>query len=149
MGPVTELIAAVLVLVGALFAFSAALGIVRFPDVMTRLHAATKPQVFGLLLILTGVGLDLWSWKATSLMLLVIGFQVVTAPVAAHMVSRTAYRLGLWNVDEALVDELADDLEDAGFTHPAEEEEPGGRPSSVSRTWRPAAVPARPRHDGR
>lgn len=135
----TELIhlaSAVLVLCGAFFCLSAAVGIVRFPDVITRLHAATKPQVFGLILILTGVALRMWDWKMTLLGTLIVAFQILTAPVSAHMVSRTAYRLGLWDVDHALVDELGDDLEEAGFTHPQDEEE--GIPARQTVRWKPA-----------
>lgn len=114
---IVELIASVLVLAGAFFCFTAALGVLRFPDVLTRLHAATKPQVFGLLLILLGVGVALHTPIAISICLVIIVFQVMTAPVAAHMVSRTAYRLGIWRSDQALADELADDLAEAGFVH--------------------------------
>lgn len=136
MTDIINLVSAVLVLLGAFFCLSAAVGIVRFPDVITRLHAATKPQVFGLILILTGVALRLWDWKVTLLAVLIIAFQILTAPVSAHMVSRTAYRLGLWDSDHALVDELADDLEEAGFTHPQDEEEGIGARQAVR--WKPA-----------
>lgn len=112
-----ELIASVLVLAGSFFCFTAALGVLRFPDVLTRLHAATKPQVFGLLLILVGVGIALHTPIAISLCLVIMTMQVLTSPVAAHMVSRTAYRLGIWRSDEALADELGDDLAEAGFVH--------------------------------
>ncbi len=113
-----DLIAAILLLAGSFFCFSAAVGIVRFPDVMTRLHAVTKPQVFGLILISAAVALSLRSWPVTALLLLVIIFQIVTAPASAHMVSRTAYRTGLWNTKEAVIDQLADDLAEAGFQRP-------------------------------
>jgi len=147
MAQILDLLAAILVLLGSFFCLSAALGIVRFPDVMTRLHAATKPQVFGLILVLTGMALVLWSWKVTTLVLLIIALQIMTAPVAAHMVSRTAYRLGLWNDSEALVDELGEDLEDAGYSHPVEEAPDAGHLAKGQR-WKSAAIPARPRRDG-
>lgn len=146
MANVVDLIAAVLVVLGAFFCLSAAVGILRFPDVITRLHAATKPQVFGLVLVLTALALVLWSWQTTALAVLVAGFQVVTAPVSAHMISRTAYRLGLWNAEEAVVDQLAEDLEEAGYSQPAQDDEPGGTTGPQQR-WRTAAVPARPRRD--
>lgn len=144
--PIIQLIAAMLLVLGCFFCLSAAVGLLRFPDVITRLHAATKPQVFGLVLILSAIGLRLWSWESTCLVVLVAGFQVLTAPVSAHMVSRTAYRLGLWNANEAVIDELAEDLENAGYTHPHEDDEPGGN-LPAGRHWRTAAVPARPRRD--
>lgn len=131
-----DLLAAILVLLGAFFCFSAALGIVRFPDVMGRLHAATKPQVFGLIIILLGVALALNTWQVWTVAMLVAAFQIVTAPVSAHMVSRTAYRLGLWDAEDALVDELADDLEEAGFPQVHEVDEPGQNPVRQLR-WKP------------
>ena len=49
-----DILAAVLVLGGSTLALTAAIGVVRFPDTLTRMHAATKPQVLGLLLVLIG-----------------------------------------------------------------------------------------------
>ncbi|MGD8214703.1 monovalent cation/H(+) antiporter subunit G [Aestuariimicrobium sp. Y1814] len=138
MTEVIDVVAAVFVLAGTFFCLSGAVGIVRFPDVITRLHAATKPQVFGLILILTGVALRMWSWQVTLLGTLIVAFQIMTAPVSAHMVSRTAYRLGLWDSDHALADELAEDLEEAGFTHPQDEDE--GVPARFGYRWKPAAT---------
>ena len=129
-----DIAGALLLCAGAFFCLSAAVGIVRFPDVMTRLHAATKPQVFGLLLVLAGVMLTLRTWQATALGLLVMMLQVVTAPVSAHMVARTAFRTGQWDIDDARVDELSRDLAEAGFVNSLEE------PSSDDRT--PASGPA-------
>ena len=149
MTQILHLASAILVLCGAFFCLSAAVGIVRFPDVITRLHAATKPQVFGLILILTGVALRMWDWKITLLGTLIVGFQILTAPVSAHMVSRTAYRLGLWDADHALVDELGDDLEEAGFTHPQDEEE--GIPARQAFRWKPVqgwVPPTQPKATG-
>lgn len=138
MTDVIQLVAALFVLFGAFFCLSAAVGVVRFPDVITRLHAATKPQVFGLILILTGVALKMWDWKVTLLGTLIVAFQILTAPVSAHMVARTAYRLGLWDSDHALVDELGEDLEEAGFSHPQDEDE--GASARQGYRWKPAAT---------
>jgi len=78
--------------VGALMSLAAAIGLVRFPDLLSRMHAATKPQVFGLLLLLTGLGLQLRSWAVVPLLLLAWLFQLLTVPVSAHMVGRAGYR---------------------------------------------------------
>ena len=117
MGETLDIVGALLLCAGAFFTLAAAVGILRFPDVLTRMHAATKPQVFGLLLALLGVMVSLRTWHATALCLLVMAFQVATAPSAGHMVGRTAYRTGQWDEEHAEVDELADDLAEAGFTH--------------------------------
>lgn len=119
---VLDIVGAGLLLAGALFCLAAAVGIVRFPDVLTRLHAATKPQVFGLLLILTGVAFTLRTFHVVIWATLVIGLQILTSPVAGHMLARTAYRTDQWDDEHATVDELGDDLEAAGFRNKADPE---------------------------
>ncbi|MFT4217580.1 MAG: monovalent cation/H(+) antiporter subunit G [Micropruina sp.] len=113
---VYELIGALFLVGGAFFCLGGALGLVRFPDVLARMHAATKPQVFGLLLVLLGVAFSIRDPKVWLSLLVVIVLQILTAPVAGHLVGRVAYRSGAWEPGDLLVDELADDLRDAGFT---------------------------------
>ena len=48
---ILDLIGALLVLAGSVLALTAAIGVVRFPDSLSRMHAASKPQVLGLLLV--------------------------------------------------------------------------------------------------
>jgi multicomponent Na+:H+ antiporter subunit G len=103
---VRDAVAVVLVLVGAFLCLTAGLGLVRFPDVLTRMHAGTKPQVLGILLIMIGGAIRLEGWAATWMLLLVAAFQLLTAPVSAHMVSRVAYRRRHVRRDLLLVDEL-------------------------------------------
>lgn len=117
-----DLLGALLLVAGAFFCLAAALGVARFPDVMTRLHAATKPQVFGLVLVLSGVMLTLRTPQVVGLSLLTIALQIITAPVAGHMLARTAYRTGQWDFDDAVVDDLGRDLAEAGFAHPGDDE---------------------------
>ncbi|WP_121162590.1 monovalent cation/H(+) antiporter subunit G [Micromonospora pisi] len=93
---------------GALLSLAAGIGVVRFPDVLSRMHAATKPQILGLLLILIGVGLRLRTGAEVATLVLVGVFQLATAPVAAQMVGRAAYRSGRHRPDLLVVDELAD-----------------------------------------
>ena len=56
---IADIVAAVLVLGGSALALTAAIGVVRFPDTLSRMHAATKPQVLGLLLVLVGAAIRL------------------------------------------------------------------------------------------
>ncbi len=116
MDPVFDLIGAVLVAAGAFVSFTAAVGLVRLPDVLSRMHAATKPQTLGLVLVTTGVWVSLRSWPAFATLALVTLFQLTTAPVAAHLVSRTVYRSNQVRRDVLARDDLADDLEAAGFS---------------------------------
>ncbi|MEU8659023.1 monovalent cation/H(+) antiporter subunit G [Actinoplanes philippinensis] len=106
---VLDAVAGVCLLGGALLSLAAGVGLLRFPDLLSRMHAATKPQVLGLLLILAGTAIRLGTAVDITTLVLVGAFQLVTAPVAAHMVGRTAYRAGLFRRDLLLTDELAPD----------------------------------------
>lgn len=108
MGVVADWLGAACLTAGALLSLAAGIGVLRFPDVLDRMHAATKPQVLGVLLLLVGLALRLRTPSDLGMLALVAVFQLATAPVAAQMVGRAAYRSG--RVDRALLDtdELAD-----------------------------------------
>lgn len=127
-----DIAGALLLCAGAAFCLAAAVGVVRFPDIMTRLHAATKPQVFGLVLVLSGVMLTLRTWEVVALSLLTIALQIITAPVSGHMLARTAYRTGQWDNEHAVIDELGRDLAEAGFVNAADEAPGAPRPRDVA-----------------
>ncbi|MGY1751178.1 monovalent cation/H(+) antiporter subunit G [Modestobacter sp. SYSU DS0511] len=103
---VADWIAAACLLAGAFLCLTAGVGLLRFPDVLSRMHAGTKPQVMGVLLIMIGGAIRLAGWSATWMLLLVAAFQLITAPVNAHMVSRIAYRRRHADRAVLLVDEL-------------------------------------------
>jgi len=107
----TEIIALVLVLIGALLCLTASIGLLRFRDVPARLHAATKPQVLGVILIAIGIAVALHTWTAFAFLIPVVLIQLATAPISAHMVARQAYRNGSVDRHTLLVDELADDID--------------------------------------
>ena len=108
-GPVADVVAAALMLVGALSCLLGAIGLVRLPDLPARLQAATKPQTLGLSLILLGTALRVELASAVTLVLVVL-FQVITAPVISQLVGRAAYRSGGFPDDTLVVDELAEHL---------------------------------------
>jgi multicomponent Na+:H+ antiporter subunit G len=113
---VSDAVAVVLLLAGSFLCLTAGLGLVRFPDVLARMHAGTKPQVLGVLLIMIGGAIRLQGWSATWMLLLVAAFQLLTAPVSAHMISRVAYRRRHVRRDLLLVDELhTADGRDGGY----------------------------------
>ncbi|NJJ61091.1 monovalent cation/H(+) antiporter subunit G, partial [Pseudomonas sp. B14(2022)] len=96
--PVIDVAVLVLILLGALLCLSAAVGLLRFRDVPSRLHAATKPQVLGLLLICIAIALSQRSIGGILLGFVLVApvvlMQFATAPLSAHMVGRQAYRNG-------------------------------------------------------
>ena len=87
-----DVVAAALVLGGSTLALTAAIGVVRFPDTLTRMHSATKPQVLGLLLVLVGAAIRLRGNADVGMVILTGLFTVITAPVVANRVGQLAYR---------------------------------------------------------
>jgi multicomponent Na+:H+ antiporter subunit G len=135
-----DVVAAVCLVAGALLSLAAGVALVRFPDLLSRMHAATKPQVLGLLLVLLGCGLRLRDTVDTTTLLLVAVFQLGTAPVAAHMIGRAGYRAGQARADLLLLDELAEraDRVNPATSHPRTPAEttaapPSGRVSDRTR----------------
>lgn len=89
---VIDAVTAVFLVVGALMSLAAAVGLLRFPDLMSRMHAATKPQVLGLFLLLAAIGLQMRTWWVWPVLVVAWIFQLLTVPVSAHMVGRSGYR---------------------------------------------------------
>ncbi|WP_405093842.1 monovalent cation/H(+) antiporter subunit G [Micromonospora sp. NBC_01392] len=108
---VLDTAAGVCLIAGALLSLAAGIALVRFPDVLSRMHAAAKPQVLGLLLVLLGCALRLRTGVDITTLVLVGMFQLATAPVAAHMVGRAAYPHDDIRRDLLLTDELAGRLD--------------------------------------
>lgn len=89
-----QYVAGSLLMIGALFCALAALGMLRFPDVYTRLHAASKAGTVGAGLILLGVAFGGGDWGIAARALLGLVFLVMTAPLGAHLLARAALRCG-------------------------------------------------------
>lgn len=103
-----DVLAGALVLGGSLLALTAAIGVVRFPDTLSRMHAATKPQVLGLLLVLAGAAIRLRGHVDVGMILLTGLFTLITAPVVANRVGQLAYREQNFRDDLLTKDEMAD-----------------------------------------
>jgi multicomponent Na+:H+ antiporter subunit G len=100
---------AVLVLGGSALALTAAIGIVRFPDTLSRMHAASKPQVLGLLLVLGGAAIRLRGHPDVGMIVLTGIFTLITAPVVAQRVGQLAYREQNVRDDLMTVDEIREE----------------------------------------
>ncbi|MET3174035.1 UNVERIFIED_ORG: multicomponent Na+:H+ antiporter subunit G [Arthrobacter sp. UYCu721] len=129
---VIDTVSAVFLVVGALMSLAAAVGLLRFPDLLSRMHAATKPQVLGLFLLLAAIGLQLRTWWVWPVLLVAWIFQLLTVPVSAHMVGRAGYRTKhlhreLLSSDEldAVVQKAAQSARDESSRDEASD---GGRP---------------------
>lgn len=109
---VADVVGGACLVLGALLSLAAGVGLLRFPDLLSRMHVGTKPQVLGVLLTVTGVGLMVRSGLDVGMLVLIGVFQMVTIPVGAHMVGRAAYRTGQIRKCHLFTNEL--EADDAG-----------------------------------
>lgn len=109
-----DLIAAIFLLLGVGFILVASVGVVRLPDLFTRMHAITKAGTTGVGCVMIAVLLAYGDIATTARALAVLFFVALTAPVAAHMISRAAYlaEAELW--EGTFVDELREYREARG-----------------------------------
>lgn len=110
---VIDAVTAVLLVCGTLLSLAAAIGLWRFPDLLSRMHAATKPQVVGLLLLLLAIAVQMRSWALVPVLILAWLFQLLTVPVSAHMVGRAGYRTKHLRKETLSIDELEEVVERA------------------------------------
>ena len=94
-----------------MFCLVAAVGMVRLPDTLIRMHAATKAGTLGAGLILAGVAMHFWEVGVALRALLTLVFLFMTAPVGAHLIGRAAYRSGIRLWPGTWVDHLSEDME--------------------------------------
>ncbi|CBV43391.1 monovalent cation/H(+) antiporter subunit G [Halomonas elongata] len=102
----TEWLVAGLALMGAVFMCLAALGIVRLPDLLTRMHATTKAATLGVSLTMLGVAVHFAEEAVVARAFGIILFIMMTAPVAAHIIGRAGYFVGARLWDGTVKDEL-------------------------------------------
>lgn len=111
----SEVITILFILVGTAFSLLSAFGVLRLPDVYTRLHASTKTATLGVLCILVGAFLYFWLAKGTVSIRLLLGifFVFLTAPVAGHLICRSAYRSEVPFTKTSVQDELKEAIKGA------------------------------------
>jgi multicomponent Na+:H+ antiporter subunit G len=97
-----EFIGSVLILLGAIFHFSASLGMLRMPDVYTRMQAGTKASTLGNTLVLAGLAFYHPDWGLK--LLIIIYFVLMTNPVSSHALARAAYLTGVPMTGKTRVD---------------------------------------------
>lgn len=89
MSTVADVLTVVLCGAGALLALVAGLGLVRLGDTRSRMHAATKPATLGVVLCAAGAILQLPSLSTGAKIVVIVGLQLITAPVGAHVLARS------------------------------------------------------------
>ena len=122
-----ELIISAFLVIGGAFAAIAGIGLLRLPDVLIRMHASTKAGTLGVGLIVVGVAIYFGNLFVATKALLIILFLLLTAPVAAHLMGRAAYRTRtpLWA--GTVVDEWS------GYAAQSEVEKGRSRPTAGTR----------------
>jgi multicomponent Na+:H+ antiporter subunit G len=90
----STIVAAVLLLVGTAFMLVAAIGLLRLPDLYTRMHAITKAGTLGVGLVLAGVAVSFGDLSVTTRAITAIVFVLMTAPISSHMIGRAGYLSG-------------------------------------------------------
>ncbi|MCX5517340.1 monovalent cation/H(+) antiporter subunit G [Kaistia defluvii] len=111
-----EIIGSLFILAGAIFLFSAGVGILRMPDAFTRIQSGTKATTLGNMLVLIGLAFYHPGW--TFKLILAIYFVLMTNPISSHALSRAAYRIRTPMTPTTGVDMLAEDEADGNGAKP-------------------------------
>ncbi|WP_341936315.1 monovalent cation/H(+) antiporter subunit G [Marinimicrobium sp. C2-29] len=133
-----EVIVSFFVLSGASLMLLASIGIIRLPDLPTRMHASTKSGALGTSLIMIAVALAFLETVVTARALAIISFIILTSPVAAHVIGRAGYFVGvpLWDgtVKDALKDNYNPDTHflSSGYETQGEPKKPAENPAPGS-----------------
>jgi len=101
-----EVAVGIFMLIGALFILVSGLGIVRLPDLFMRVSASTKASTMGAGFSLFSLAVHFNRLDVSMLSLATIAFLVLTVPIAAHLISRAAYHIGIPLWERSIVDEL-------------------------------------------
>lgn len=110
----TDFIIATFSTIGALAILFAAIGILRMPDFYLRLSVTVKAATLGVGLLLICTALIFPDVSVTTKAIAIIFFLVLTAPVAAHMIARTAFRTGIITWKDTYTDKFDDLRRDEG-----------------------------------
>jgi multicomponent Na+:H+ antiporter subunit G len=110
---VSSYIAAALMVIGSVFSLLAGFGVLRLPDLYTRMHAASKAGVVGTGLVLLAIAIASRDGPVVLRAILGILFLLLTTPVAAHLLARAAYRAGHKPASITIINDLERETSDA------------------------------------
>ena len=101
---ISDILGNLLLVIGALFLFSAGLGVLRMPDTYNRIQTGTKATTLGTILILIGLAFlhPAWTFK----LIILIFFVMLTSPVSSHALARAAHAIGTAETESTVIDQL-------------------------------------------
>ena len=99
-----EIIGNLFLIIGALFLFSAGLGVLRMPDTYNRIQTGTKATTLGTIMILVGIAMLNPSWGLK--LFILIFFVMLTNPVSSHALARAAHTIGIREAETTVIDRL-------------------------------------------
>lgn len=105
---VAEVSGSIALLLGMMFCLLAAVGILRMPDIYTRMQASTKAGTLGIACIIVAVAIHFQDAIVSLQAALVIAFLFLTAPIASHLIARSIYFYGKRGWETGALDEMAD-----------------------------------------
>ena len=104
---IVVLVGNLFLIIGALFLFSAGLGVLRMPDTYNRIQTGTKATTLGTIMILVGIAClhPSWTWK----LVILVFFVMLTNPVSSHALARAAHSIGIRETEATVIDKLDDE----------------------------------------
>ncbi|ASY62088.1 Na(+) H(+) antiporter subunit G [Sinorhizobium sojae CCBAU 05684] len=111
---IVSLLVALIMVVGAGFSLLAALGIIRFPDLYTRMHSASKAGTVGSGLLLFAAGVHSLDPAILARALAAFVFFVLTAPISAHLLAKAAHQAGYRMSRLSVIDQMPEKEEARG-----------------------------------
>ena len=91
----SDYLSAALLIIGGLFFLAGTFGLLRFPDVFTRLHALTKADNVGLGLTVAGLALQVESWAVAGKLLLIWLLALLAGAIVSYLIAQGALRRGI------------------------------------------------------
>ncbi|WP_322989144.1 MULTISPECIES: monovalent cation/H(+) antiporter subunit G [unclassified Hoeflea] len=107
MHDIVTLVSAAFLLIGSAFALVASIGLLRLPDLYTRMHAASKAGTMGSCLMLIALAIHTTDVGTMSRALAGVVFFLLTAPVSSHLLAKAAYAVGYRLHSTSVTDEMA------------------------------------------
>ena len=107
----TDILISIFMLSSATFVLLAAVGILRLPDLLTRMHASTKAGALGIMMMMVAVSIHFSSLVVLAKAIAIVLFIFMTAPVAAHAIGRAGYFVGVPVWSKTVKDELYDNYD--------------------------------------